>query len=228
MTDNYLHTLDDLDDWELVNSDQDIRGCSLQTRSGEPIGTITRMLVDRDSERVAVLVIDSDRVLPIEDVEIRDGVVIVDNVRDMPGDITMPAGPSDIETVIPIVAEELAVEKRLVKRGGIRVTSRIVEQPVHEAVTLREEHVHVERRRADGPPESAGRLFEERTVEVRATDEEAVVVKDARVVEEVVVRKDVDERTETIDDTVRRTEVDIDRLWDADQHAGSDRRDARH
>jgi stress response protein YsnF len=30
------------------------------------------------------------------------------------------------------------------------------------------------------------------------------------VVEEVVVRKDVEQRTETVSDTVRRTEVDVD------------------
>jgi stress response protein YsnF len=36
-----------------------------------------------------------------------------------------------------------------------------------------------------------------------------VVSKEARVKEELVVRKDVDERTETVSDTVRRTEVDV-------------------
>ena len=52
--------------------------------------------------------------------------------------------------------------------------------------------------------------FRERTIEVTATGEEAVVRKDARVVEEVVVGKTADERTETIQDTVRRTEVEVD------------------
>ncbi len=40
-------------------------------------------------------------------------------------------------------------------------------------------------------------------------DEEAVVGKTARVVEEVGIRKDATERTETIRDTVRSTKVDI-------------------
>jgi len=47
------------------------------------------------------------------------------------------------------------------------------------------------------------------TIEVTETDEEAVVRKHARVVEEVVVRKDVQEHTETVRDTVRRTEVEV-------------------
>jgi hypothetical protein len=49
----------------------------------------------------------------------------------------------------------------------------------------------------------------ERTVEVTETDEEAVARKQARVVEEVVVRKDVEEHTDTVRDTVRRTEVEV-------------------
>ena len=47
-------------------------------------------------------------------------------------------------------------------------------------------------------------------IEMTETAEEAVVAKDARVVEEVVVRKTADDRTETISDTVRRTEVEVD------------------
>ena len=52
--------------------------------------------------------------------------------------------------------------------------------------------------------------FRERTIEVTATAEEAVVAKEARVKEEIVVGKDTEERTETVSDTVRRTEVEID------------------
>jgi stress response protein YsnF len=47
------------------------------------------------------------------------------------------------------------------------------------------------------------------TVEVHQTAEEPVVNKTARVAEEVVVRKDVTERTETVRDDVRREEVDV-------------------
>jgi len=50
---------------------------------------------------------------------------------------------------------------------------------------------------------------QERTVEVTETAEEPVVRKQARVVEEVVVGKEQEERTETVRDTVRRTEVEV-------------------
>ena len=54
-------------------------------------------------------------------------------------------------------------------------------------------------------------------------DEEAVVSKTARLVEEIGLRKDVSNRTETVHDTVRKTRVDIDDGRDlavADERAG--------
>jgi len=44
--------------------------------------------------------------------------------------------------------------------------------------------------------------------------EQAVVAKEARVVEEILISKDVNERTETIRDTVRRTGADVENLPD--------------
>lgn len=116
------------------------------------------------------------------------------------------------DEVIPVAEEELHVGKREVNRGRVRLHSRIVERPVQEQVNLREEHVQVERRPVSGTTQ-AGAIgndpFQERTIEVEERAEEAVVSKEARVVEEVVVRKEADQRTETISDTVRKTEVDV-------------------
>ena len=113
------------------------------------------------------------------------------------------------EQSIPIVEQRLRVGKREVDRGGVRVRSYVVEEPVHEEVSLREEHVEVERRPARGTAADEAD-FRERTIELSERAEEAVVAKDAVVKEEVVVRKTAEERTESVDDTVRRTEVDID------------------
>jgi hypothetical protein len=51
--------------------------------------------------------------------------------------------------------------------------------------------------------------FQEQTVEVREMAEVPVVRKQARVVEEVVVGKQVQERTETVRGTVRRQDVQV-------------------
>ena len=52
-------------------------------------------------------------------------------------------------------------------------------------------------------------VFEERVLEASERSEEAVVTKEARVVEEVGLRKEADTRTETVRDTVRRQEVEV-------------------
>ena len=125
---------------------------------------------------------------------------------------TDTAGASGRDEVIPIAEEELHVGKREVGHGRVRIQSRVVERPVQEQVSLREEHIEVERRPVSGTTQAgtiSGDPFQERTIEVEERGEEAVVSKEARVVEEVVVRKDVEQRTETVSDTVRRTEVDV-------------------
>lgn len=121
------------------------------------------------------------------------------------------------EEVIPVVEEELRVGKRQVQSGRVRIRSYVVETPVEEQVSLRQEHVHVERRPADRALNASDdALFQERVIEAEERSEEAVVSKEARVKEELVVRKDVEEETRTVQDTVRRTEVDIE-----DERAGS-------
>lgn len=112
------------------------------------------------------------------------------------------------EQVIPVVEEELVVGKRQVERGGVRVFSRVVSEPVSESVNLHEERVLVDRHAVNRPATEAD-FREAGPIEVRATGEEAVVGKTGRVVEEVVVGKTATDRTETIEDSVRRTEVDV-------------------
>ncbi|MFS2214480.1 DUF2382 domain-containing protein [Telluria sp. Tellsp104] len=114
------------------------------------------------------------------------------------------------KAAIPVVQEEVRVGKRQVERGGVRVFSRLVETPVNETVSLREEHVSVERRPVDQPLDPADvAALKDQTIELRETAEEAIVQKSARVVEEVVVGKEVSQRQQNIKDTVRHTEVEV-------------------
>ena len=112
-----------------------------------------------------------------------------------------------------VIEENLEVGKRVEQTGGARLRSRIVERPVEASVRLREEHVTVDRHPVDRPATDADfNAFKEGTVEVTESAERAVVAKEARVVEEVTLGKEVSEREETIHDTVRKTEVDVERL----------------
>ena len=208
--DEYLRTLDSLDKWELEHEEQDVRGCMLVERDGAPIGRIDQMLVDREHERVAGVRLDDGRVFPVEPLTRRDDVVVYgEDLRAAGAD--RREGSVEREETIPIVEEELHVGMRLVEQGGVRVRSRVVEEPVTKTVTLRDEEINIERRPVNGRVENAEGLFEERDIRMTETDEKAVVEKEARVKEEVVVRKDTDERVERISDTVRSTEVDVDR-----------------
>lgn len=115
--------------------------------------------------------------------------------------------------VIPVIQEELQVGKQQVSRGGVRVYQRISEKPVQETVSLLEEHINVERRPVDRPATAAslGNMKEE-SFELREMAEQAVVAKTARVVEEVVIGKETTQREQTVSDTVRRTDVSIEKL----------------
>ncbi|MBB5696579.1 YsnF/AvaK domain-containing protein, partial [Muricoccus pecuniae] len=113
------------------------------------------------------------------------------------------------EARIPIVEEHIQVGKREVEHGRVRVRSYVVETPVNEQVTLREEHVDVTRRPVDRPLTDADDAFRERVIEATEHAEEAVVSKEARVTEELVIRKEASERAETVNGTVRSTKVEV-------------------
>jgi len=110
---------------------------------------------------------------------------------------------------IPVVKEEIAVGKREIETGGINVRSIVVEKPVQENIRLRKERVYVTRKPVDRPV-STETAFDDKVINVTEHNEEAVVEKTARVVEEVTVGKEVEEVTDTIKDTLRETEIEID------------------
>lgn len=113
------------------------------------------------------------------------------------------------EEVIPVVREDIAVGKRDVSHGRVRVRSYTVSEPVREDVELRDERVSIERRPVDRAVSPGDAVFQDRTIELEERGEEAVVSKQARVTEEVLLHKDTTRRTEEVADTVRRTEVEI-------------------
>ena len=114
--------------------------------------------------------------------------------------------------VLEVVEENLEVGKEEVERGRMRVYTVVTEQPVEENVALREETVRIQRRPVDRTVPADPTMFQEKSVEVVERAEVPVVEKVARVVEEVVVGKDVNERVETVQDTVRRQDVKVEEV----------------
>lgn len=115
------------------------------------------------------------------------------------------------EDVLPLAEEELVVGKRRVGEGAVRVSTRVKEVPVEETVRLESEHAEIERRPVDRPLQAGDDAFAEKSIEVSETAEEPVVSKRSRVTEEVRVGKTASAREKTVQDTVRKTEVQVDK-----------------
>ena len=229
------------DEYDVVNDNQDIIGWTVADQSGSAFGKVTEMLVNTETEMVDSIVVDGRKRIPASDIALRDGRVVVRGVlheeeyrqtqqtqaetsNANQGYAATPASSgarhvagvtraaNENEVVLPIIEEQLRMGKRTIEKGGARVHTSVTEVPVEETVTLREENVTVERRPVDRPVENAPGAFREGTIEVTTQAEVPVVSKEAHVVEEVVVGKNVTEHQETIRDTVRRTEVDVDEV----------------
>jgi len=112
------------------------------------------------------------------------------------------------EQVIPVVKEELEVGKRATEQR-YRVKTYVVEHPVEKTVTVRDERVEIEHR----PISRTGdlRMPQEREIEVVERHEEPFAEKRVTGAEEIVVRKEVVERPETVRGTVRETKVDVEK-----------------
>jgi uncharacterized protein (TIGR02271 family) len=115
------------------------------------------------------------------------------------------------EQVIPIPKEELRVGKRQVQSAkAYRVSTTVVEVPVEEQVNLRAETVVIERRPTTGTTIRGGESFQDHTIEVHEMYEEPVIGKVITQAEEMVIYKTLSERTATVRETVRQTQVNVD------------------
>lgn len=119
--------------------------------------------------------------------------------------------PDQGERTIPVIEEQMTIGKRDVHRGGVRVYSKIVETPVEEQITLRDETIRVERRPVNRAATEAD-FRQQDSIELTEVDEEAVIGKSARVVEEVSIGKESTQKTETVRDKVRRTNVEVEQM----------------
>jgi uncharacterized protein (TIGR02271 family) len=120
------------------------------------------------------------------------------------------ASAKNTET-LRLAEEQLNVGKRLFQTGTTRIRRFVTERPVAANVTLHEEHAEVVRKAITDPAYVADIDWSDKAYELTETAEEAVVSKTARVVEEVTLRKAGTDHVETVKDTVRRQEVEVER-----------------
>lgn len=122
-----------------------------------------------------------------------------------------PTGASDTQNQsVALSEEELQVGKREVEAGNVRLRKVVRTEHVEEPIELRREEVQVERVDATGV-EVPSDAFQEREVNVPITQEEPVVGKEAHVVGQVNVNKDVGTETRSVGGDVRKEDVEVDR-----------------
>jgi len=126
-------------------------------------------------------------------------------------DLTLRDVATD-ENVIEVIEEELEVGKQAVERGRMRIYNVVTERDVTQNVALRDETIRVQRRPVNRTVAISDDLFKDRSYEMIEMDEIALVSKTARVVEEVVIGKEVAEKIETIKETLRRQDVEIEEI----------------
>ena len=187
----------------LFGDDEDVR--TRYSSVGSRNTVVTLRTHTRDEAERAVALLDEMGAIDVNEE--------FDRMKTVPGqsitDTHISKGAIEGEKVIPVVKEEIAVGKREVETGGVKVKSTIIEKPVEENIRLRHERVYVSRKAVDKIVDGTA-AFQDKTVELTERNEEAVVEKTARVVEEITVGKEVEQVKETISDTVRETEIAVD------------------
>jgi len=116
------------------------------------------------------------------------------------------------EEVLRLAEEQLEVGKRQIETGRARIRRFVTEKPVEAQVTLHEEHAEMVRRAVTDPSLLRDVDWSDKTIEVPEMSEQAVVTKTARVAEEVLIRREGSDHVETVRDTVRRQQVELERL----------------
>lgn len=116
------------------------------------------------------------------------------------------------EEVLRLAEEQLDVGKRQVETGKARIRRFVTERPVEAHVTLHEEHAEMLRRAVSDPSLARDVDWSDKTIEITEIAEQAVVNKTAHVAEEVVIRKEGSDHVETVRSTVRRQQVELERL----------------
>lgn len=112
-------------------------------------------------------------------------------------------------TVLPVGEERLNVAAQTVLGETTRIRRRVVEAPVEQEVTLRDERVVVERRPATTTEAPQGRVLTETVIEMSDSRQVPQVWKSVHVAEEVVLKREVTERKERVRETLKRDVVEV-------------------
>jgi uncharacterized protein (TIGR02271 family) len=248
-TNERFRPISELSNYRIEKGDPDPRGWSVVGTDGHAIGTVVDLLVDTSAMKVRQLLIaagdtgqDSNRdgsyiTLDVNDVDLRPttGDVLARGHagRGFDRSAYQYAGAYEDTTRtreeerLTRTEEELAIGKREVSRGEVRVGKHVETEHVSEPVTRRREEVVIERRPVEAGARGDAATIGEAEVRVPLMEEEVIVEKRPVVKEELVIGKRVVEERDVVEAEVRREEFDIDNDVDVNARNRSGRRDGR-
>jgi uncharacterized protein (TIGR02271 family) len=115
------------------------------------------------------------------------------------------------ELRIPLAREEFTATARPIRGGAVRIAKRVVTEDQILEVPVTAEEIRVERRIIERPGDGAGfEAVEQIIIEVPLYRDRLDIQKRTRVSDEIIVTKEVTQRTEQVRDTVRREEIFVD------------------
>jgi uncharacterized protein (TIGR02271 family) len=204
-----------------------LRNIPVYSADGEMIGHVGDAYYDEASGRLECVAVAADaigfakRVIPV-----RGATIDADGLRLAYGSEAVTGSPSVDDELdeqryrgvadyyadtqqesLTRSEEELAIEKRDVEAGSVRLRKWVESEPVEVDVELKRETAHIEREQLNKPAPDVE--LREQTIEVPLHAEEAVVQKQTVAKERIRVDKDVEQEGQTVSDELRKERIDV-------------------
>ncbi len=189
---------------------------SVYAKAVESGGVVLTVRAAQEEIPKAMGILNQHNVIDVRDRAIDTGALPKTQAAGIPlGPVPVPAKPitADLgkQQVMRLAEEHLDVGKRLVEQGTTRIRRFVTQQPVEQKVALHEEHAEVVRRAIEDPNYVRDIDWSDQTVEIQETAEEPMVSKSSRITEEVIIGKTGTDRVETIRDTVRKQQAQVEK-----------------
>jgi uncharacterized protein (TIGR02271 family) len=202
----------------LFGSDIDQHEAEVYGKAVETGGVVLTLRAADEDVPKAMGILNQHNIVDVQERAVEHGLLAEHEVVDPAPAVAaaVPAKPLtnnvSQDQVLRLAEEQLEIGKKLVEQGTTRIRRFVTEKPVEASVTLHEEHAQVVRRAITDPSYVQDIDWSDTTVEVIETAEQAVVSKSSHIAEEVVVGKTGSDHVETVKDTVRRQQVEVERV----------------
>jgi uncharacterized protein (TIGR02271 family) len=180
-------------------------------------GVVLTVRVPETEVAKATSILNADQAVDLQKRAVQEGLISAaappNTAATTPQLATMAADTTLAgDEVFRLAEEQLNVDKRVVQDGTTRIRRFVTETPVEAQVTLHEEHARVIRRAISDPTFVRDVDWTEKTIEVTEMAEEPVITKSVHIAEEVVIRKEATDSVRTLQDKVRRQQVEVERI----------------